>query len=666
MKNNKFNPKENYEKTKNQVGYISLEQANSQIYTDMGFKSGLEIHQQLATKQKLFCRCPVGIYQDDDDFDAEIVRHMRPTLSELGGYDGTALMEFKTKKNIIYRIKNETACTYEIDDTPPFPLNREALEFAIQIAMMLKTNIVGELHITRKQYLDGSIPTGFQRTAIVGIHGEIPISNKKIGISHFTLEEDSCREISDIRHTRIYKTDRLGIPLIEIITDPDMKTPQEVKEAAQYLRFLTRASGKVRVGSGAGREDTNVSISGGTRVEIKGVSHNNWLPKLTHIEAFRQKSLLHIKDILLSRVKKPAEWKLNHKIINFGVSDVQYKPIENAFRNDYQLVAINLPKFKGILSHFTQPGQVFADEIAGRLKVIACLEHPNMLHSEDLNPVFNDRTLEKRKKLLHSKNEDAQMVIWSPVEDLQTALETIEERCKMAFEGVCSETRKSLRNGTNIFERVLPGADRMYPDTDSAPIPIFAEYLAEIRKKVPQDLKLRLNQMKKWKAPEDTYIYILRNNLFFIIKKIIKETAYNPVFVITTFAHSLKHLEGKKIRSAEFKYELVSDLFNFIKNKGLAKRIIGKMLPIVYEYPKLDFNSVLKLADFKTSPKNKILAQIPELHKMFRKIRINKNPEAETDWIMGQLRKIALGNIDLQNLYQIVKSSVAETGKEKK
>ncbi|HDL17913.1 MAG TPA: Glu-tRNA(Gln) amidotransferase GatDE subunit E, partial [Bacteroidetes bacterium] len=202
----KFDPVENCEITRKEIGYISLQEATFQIYRDLGFKCGLEIHQQLKTAKKLFCRCPAGIYQEKDEYDAEIVRHMRPTLSELGEYDGTALMEFKTGKNIFYHIKNETACTYEVDDTPPFLINREALEQAIEISLLLQTNIVGELHITRKQYLDGSIPTGFQRTAIVGIEGKIPLQKKKVGIIQLSIEEDACREVSDIGHNRVYTT----------------------------------------------------------------------------------------------------------------------------------------------------------------------------------------------------------------------------------------------------------------------------------------------------------------------------------------------------------------------------------------------------------------------------------------------------------------------------
>jgi glutamyl-tRNA(Gln) amidotransferase subunit E len=261
--NQAFDPKRNYEETKKAIGYVDRKEASQADYDRIGFKSGLEVHQQLKTSKKLFCNCPSGIYQTNEDFDAEIIRHMRPTLSELGEYDGTALMEFKTKKNIIYRISNETACTYEIDDTPPFPINREALEYALQIALLSKLSIVGEVHITRKQYLDGSIPTGFQRTAILGVEGEIQLKNKKVRLIQLSIEEDACREISDIGHWRTYKTDRLGMPLIETVTYPDFVNPDEVKEGADYIRFLNRSTGKVETGKGSTRADTNVSCRGG-------------------------------------------------------------------------------------------------------------------------------------------------------------------------------------------------------------------------------------------------------------------------------------------------------------------------------------------------------------------------------------------------------------------
>src|SRR6056297_2905035 len=311
-----FDPVKNYHETRDEIGYVERKKATQKDYDRIGFMSGLEVHQQLLTKRKLFCHCPAGIYHHDDDYDAEIVRHMRPTLSELGEYDGTALMEFKTRKNIYYRINNENACTYEVDDTPPFHIDKEALEISIQISQLSKLNIVGEVHVTRKQYLDGSIPTGFQRTAIIGVEGSIPLKHKTVRLIQLSLEEDSCREISDIGHTRTFKTDRLGMPLIETVTYPDMLTPDELKEGAEYIRFLNRSTGKVKTGIGSGREDVNVSCEGGTRVELKGVAHNKWIPELSHNEAFRQWALLHIREKLARKVDKPEKWNIQYEQLN--------------------------------------------------------------------------------------------------------------------------------------------------------------------------------------------------------------------------------------------------------------------------------------------------------------------------------------------------------------
>ena len=345
-----FQPEVNFSETMKRVGYTTRKETPVKVYEDMGFMSGLEIHQQLKTDKKLFCRCPAGIYQKNGQYDAELIRHMRPTMSELGEYDGTALMEFKTKKTIIYRVANVTTCTYDVDDTPPFKLNSQALEIALEIALLLSTKIVGELHVTRKQYLDGSIPTGFQRTAIVGIEGQIPLKNKSVRVIQLSIEEDTCREASDIRHVRTYTTDRLGIPLVETVTYPDMKTPDEVVEAANYLRFLTRSTGKVRTGIGAAREDVNVSIRDGTRVEIKGVAHIKLIPELVHNEAFRQKSFLEIRDELQKRMPEGKDWSIQHNILDDDTLEKLTFPDCKIVGEKVRFVAVNLPGFRGILS----------------------------------------------------------------------------------------------------------------------------------------------------------------------------------------------------------------------------------------------------------------------------------------------------------------------------
>lgn len=647
----------NYLKTKEIIGYVDRKDATQDDYDRIGFMSGLEVHQQLKTRTKLFCRCPAGKYHDSDDFDAEIIRHMRPTLSELGEYDGTALMEFKTRKEITYRIKNDTACTYEVDDTPPFPIDREALDNSILISLLCKLNIVGEVHITRKQYLDGSIPTGFQRTAIIGVEGEISLRHKKIRLIQLSLEEDSCREISDIGHKRVYKTDRLGMPLIETVTYPDMVNPDEVREACDVIRFLNRSTGRVLTGIGTGREDVNVSCRGGTRVEIKGVAHTKWIPELTHNEAFRQWSLLHLREELKKKIKDTDAWKPSQQDVPYHLlNGMDYEPLRTARKNKWKVMAINLPGFEGALSHFTQPGKSFSDEFADRLKVIACLERPNMVSSEDIEQHVDESFLQKIRDLVCASEGDAQIIFWGPEEDMETALETVEERCRMAFEGIPNETRKSFEDGTTIFERVLPGADRMYPDTDSPPIPLEEGHIKALEAQMPLEVVDRYEKMKAWGIPEDTYTYIFSRNLFPLIKRCIEELDMDPVFAGTFFGHRVKWAEGQYGRG-KISYDVIFALFRYLRDQNLELELAYRMLPEIYEHPKMEFDSVLNVLKFKRLNEDDIVSNIDFLKEKFRKIRVSESKEAENRWVMGQLSRMALGNMPLNKLREKVETS---------
>ena len=647
----------NYNKTLKEIGFVDRKNATQTDYDRIGFMSGLEVHQQLNTQKKLFCNCPVGLYQKDDDYDAEVIRHMRPTMSELGEYDGTALMEFKTKKNITYRLKKETACTYEVDDTPPFPINKEALGIALRISILSKLNIVGEVHITRKQYLDGSIPTGFQRTAILGVNGEIELPYKKIRLIQLSIEEDSCREVSDIGHDRIYRTDRLGTPLIETVTEPDFNNPEEVKDGCDYIRFLNRSTGLVKTGIGAGREDVNVSCKGGTRVEIKGVSHTKWIPDLTHNESFRQWALLHIRDILKKRVNDINAWKLQYEILPDNPEIYKLEIIKNAVASGKKVIVINLPNFKKILSHFTQPNKIFADEIFDRLKVIACLIPPFMFHTEQMHSELSSIKLKQILNLsdIEFDKNDAQLVILSPDEDINTAIETVEERCKMAFEGVPNETRKAISDGTTIFERVLPGAERMYPDTDSAPIPLPESYIDELSKDLPSEIIDNYKQMKKWNIPEDYYTYILSRNIFGILKKIITELKIDPKYAGKFFGQILKHNEGQKKLKEKINYILIYKLFDFLIKNNIEIELAERMLPELLEHPRMEFESILSVIKFKKIKPEKIIENIPFVKNKFVLLKGKDKDKDFTNWVMGQLRYSAIGNIPLKELYAEVK-----------
>jgi len=479
-----------------------LDQMSAEDYRQLGFMSGLEVHQQLDTRSKLFCRCPAG--RRNASCDTEILRHMRPTLSELGEYDGTALMEFKTRKEIVYQLNRDTVCTYDIDDTPPFEIHEEAVRVALEMALQFNLNLVAELHVMRKQYLDGSIPTGFQRTAMVGLTGTIPFRVPEIGVDRelrirqLSLEEDSCREISDVGHRVTFCTDRLGMPLTEAVTEPDLLTPFELQAAAHLLARLARSTGKVRRGPGAARQDVNVSVAGGRRTEIKGVDHHRGLPRLVHVEAFRQLNLLRIKaelerrGVTRSMLDLPAKglpWEVSPLVVEAApmLRQCEFAPIRDALARGETVCAVRVPGFAGVLSHRTQPGVTFAREFSDRVRVIACPEHrPFMIHSD-----IHDYGLmpAQWRALRHQSNAgsgDALFVVWGLERDAATAAREVLIRAQDALEGVPSETRQAFSDGSNGFERILPGADRMYPDTDTPPLPIADTLVHEVRTQVSE------------------------------------------------------------------------------------------------------------------------------------------------------------------------------------
>lgn len=479
-------------------------------YELLGFMCGLEVHQQLDTRGKLFCRCPAGVRTTR--VDAEVLRHMRPTLSELGEYDGTALMEFRTRKEIVYRLDRRTVCTYEIDDTPPFPIDEEAIRVALEIATLYGLDRVSELQVMRKQYLDGSIPTGFQRTAMVALAGVLPFPDSELGpdrvlrIRQLTLEEDSCREVSDVGHRIVFRTDRLGMPLTETVTEPDLLTPRDVATGGRLLARVARASGRVRRGPGAARQDVNVSIAGSRRVEIKGVGQHKALPRLVHVEALRHLELLRIRAELLRRgiaaeqlvlPELDPPWASPLAVDARGlVGDVDAAPIQQARERGEMIAAVRLPGFAGILAHPTQAATgvrgrtaplCFDHELSERLRVIACLTAaPFMAHTDAPDSPVHPATWRAVRQALRATDDDAVVMVWGPEADVATAVEEIVGRSREALVGVPSETRQAHPDGTTGFERILPGPERMYPDTDTPPWPVPDAWLREIDATLPE------------------------------------------------------------------------------------------------------------------------------------------------------------------------------------
>jgi glutamyl-tRNA(Gln) amidotransferase subunit E len=547
-----------------------FEEMTEEDYHQVGFKSGLEIHQQLLTEKKLFCRCPAGKYTHH--YDAEILRHMRPTLSELGEYDGTALMEFKTRKNIIYRIKRETVCTYEMDDTPPFLMNDQALDIAIGLGILYECNIVDEIHIARKQYLDGSIPTGFQRTAIFALDGKVPYKGRDISIIQLSIEEDSCREVSDIGHRRVYLTDRLGMPLIETVTGPDMRTPFEVAEVANICSKLVRSTGMVRRGAGAAREDVNVSVTGGTRIEIKGVPKIDRIPLLTYNEAMRQWNLLRLREELNRRGITKDTFRAYDFDVTSQLKNVHYQPVKEALDKKLKVRCVVLKGFRDLLHWRTQTDTYFSREIADRVRVIACLTTiPNIIHSDSGGETLMSSQWQKIKKFTEATDQDTMVLVWGEKEDTDTAVKEIIIRAREATIGIPAETRQALSDGTNGFERILPGADRMYPDTDLPPMKVTTERVAKIKSFLPKHFWKREEWYKTLNIPKDVLEELSISRFAGLFETLVNEMQINPVLASVALIAYPKRLKKKGIDPELITEEMLRDIFKAYK-EGILSR----------------------------------------------------------------------------------------------
>jgi Glu-tRNA(Gln) amidotransferase subunit E-like FAD-binding protein len=254
-------------------------------YKKLGFKAGLEIHQQLDSS-KLFCSCVSRLREDKPDFTVE--RELRAVAGERGEVDVAAFYEQLKGKHFVYEGYNDTTCLVELDEEPPHPVNKEALEIAVLTARMMHCSVPKEVQVMRKTVVDGSNTSGFQRTVLIGRNGWIQVGKRKIGINYLILEEDAARRVREDKESVTYRLDRLGIPMLEIVTAPDMKTPEEVKDVASAIGMLLRSTGKVKRGIGTIRQDVNISIKGHRRVEMKGVQDLRLMTRYIEKEIERQ------------------------------------------------------------------------------------------------------------------------------------------------------------------------------------------------------------------------------------------------------------------------------------------------------------------------------------------------------------------------------------------
>jgi glutamyl-tRNA(Gln) amidotransferase subunit E len=323
-------------------------------------KIGIEIHQRLDTR-KLFCDCPSTLAGEDDKPSVTIQRRLHPVLSELGEADAASQAEFSKERSFEYQAFSNN-CLVEMDEEPPKLINRDALSVVLQIALQLNATPVDEVHVMRKMVIDGSNTSGFQRTSIIAMNGHLDTSRGTIAIPLIALEEESAGIVSGSEGKAVYRLDRLGIPLIEITTTPDIKDGAHLTEVAEKIGMILRASGKVARGLGTIRQDVNISTEGGARVEIKGAQDLKMLPTMVKEEEKRQLEV--IKIIYETRKREALPVKLHPVDITDLFKFVKHGIISTGLKDGASVFAQRLPGHKGLLGHEIQPGRRYGTEIS--------------------------------------------------------------------------------------------------------------------------------------------------------------------------------------------------------------------------------------------------------------------------------------------------------------
>jgi len=545
------------------------------VINNVGVKVGLEIHQQLATNKKLFCNCtPI----ESDEYSIKFQRKLRVSKSELGEFDPAALFESTKSKTIMYYANHESSCLVEQDEEPPHELDADARKIALIISSALKSNIFSEIYPMRKTVIDGSNTTGFQRTMLISQGGFYNAGKTKIGIQSICLEEDAAKILGEEGSIRKFGLERLGVPLVEIATDPFEVELTEIKKIALSLGRILRSTKKVKRGLGSIRQDVNVSIKDGNGVviEVKGVQQLDQLEKVVEYEAKRQHGLLQI-----SKKIQEKNWEFtdeDKKDITELFSKCKSKIIQNAIKKNQRIIAVSFKKMAGIFGFLPYEGIRLGKEVAELVRFFGI---GGVFHSDELpNYGIEESDLEELRKFIKIKENDAFLILASPEEKIHTIVNQIILRIEhIRDHGIPIDTRLATQTGETKFLRPRPGSARMYPETDIPPIIITKEELSEAEKNIPKSWDNSIKEIEtKYKINPQLAEQIFDSRYIGLFENIIKKINTNPTFVASILCSSITNLERSGLDSNLLKNEEISKLFQLLEKGEISKESIEIIL----------------------------------------------------------------------------------------
>ena len=543
-------------------------------------KLGLEIHQRLDSK-KLFCECP-SIVNEAAMPDLLIRRRMHSVMSELGEVDVTAQAEAAKNRTYEYQIFNESACLIELDEEPPHGMDMYALKIVLAISKHLNCVPIDEVHVMRKTIIDGSNTSGFQRTSLVSFKGHVDTSKGPVGIDQISIEEESSGIVSNEENKATYRLDRLGIPLIEITTAPDIVDGAHLLETAEKIGLILRATGKVARGLGTIRQDVNISIEGGARVEVKGAQDLRMLPVLVDTEVKRQQSLIRL--IAEIKAKCGGKVKLDRLFVDVTTTftNTNATLIKNGLKAGGKVLGMRLPNHKGLLGRELQPNKRYGTELSDYAKMAGV---KGLIHSDEMLDKYplSENEIASLRKILDIGENDAFVIVVAPEKQAKMALGLVANRAEMLE--VPKETRKANADGTTNYMRPLAGRARLYPETDVPPILITAELLEEAETFKGESLKNKKARLVKLLNPEMAE-KMLRSRYLSLFEELVS-LENEPMLIANTLENTLVSLRREGVEFKDVEGSLRS-LFAEYRKGLFVKAAIPEILKLVARGSKVE------------------------------------------------------------------------------
>lgn len=621
-------------------------------------KAGLEVHQQLAVG-KLFCACPADLTEEVTE---AFTRSLRASGGESRAVDVAAA--FQASRGLVYRYEaGPSSCLVEMDEEPPHPLNEAALDTALTLALLLHARPVDEIQVMRKIVVDGSNTTGFQRTALVALDGRLEVGGRQYSIPTICLEEDAARKVRESPGEISYRLDRLGIPLVEVATGPDITSGAEARAVAEEIGALLRATRRVRRGIGTIREDVNVSIEGGHRVEIKGVQELRMIQEYAEREVARQGFLLELRDELKRRLARvPMDPPLD---VTDLFRDAGPGPFAGAGKGGQVVLGASLPGFEGLLRARPGHDERLGRELADHARSVGLR---GLVHSDEL-PAYGvtEEIVASLRRRFGSGPTDAFVVVTDRSRDRAArALERVRERARTAVEGIPGETRDPLPDGRTRYSRPLPGRDRMYPETDIPPIPITAERLGRLRSELPErphELEARL--ARSHALPLEVVRQLVYADLVDRFESLTGE-GHPAGLVARLLTQDLPAVPAGGPEATRFdpSREMLSSLLNATENGRIAKEGVPAVLAVLAAGAPSVEAAIERagLAGFSKDDLLKVVRRVVEANAELVRTR----GDAAFSPLMGDVMREVRGRRDGREISETLRAEIARTRSEAK